>query len=48
MYGIDEPKKSCAVIDAAGAENSVLIVPALCLMLKASDSVTAKAIMTDL
>ena len=46
MYGIDEPKKSCAVIDAAGAENSVLIVPALCF--NASDSVTAKAIMTDL
>lgn len=30
MYGIDEPKKSCAVIDAACAENSVLIVPGLC------------------
>lgn len=30
MYGIDEPKKSCAVIDAADKENSVLIVPALC------------------
>ena len=34
MYGIDEPKKSCAVIDAACAENSVLIVPALCFNAK--------------
>lgn len=30
MYGIDEPKEYCEVIKAENAENSVLIVPALC------------------
>lgn len=30
MYGIDEPKEYCEVIRAEDAENSVLIVPALC------------------
>lgn len=30
MYGINEPKEYCEVIKAENAENSVLIVPALC------------------
>ena len=30
MYGIHEPKEYCEVIKAENAENSVLIVPALC------------------
>lgn len=34
MYGIDEPKEYCEVIKAENAENSVLIVPALCFNAK--------------
>lgn len=34
MYGIDEPKEYCEVIKAEDAENSVLIVPALCFNAK--------------
>ncbi len=34
MYGIDEPKEYCEVIKAESAENSVLIVPALCFNAK--------------
>ncbi|MBP3335037.1 MAG: 5-formyltetrahydrofolate cyclo-ligase [Ruminiclostridium sp.] len=30
MYGIDEPKQHCEIIKAENAQNSVLIVPALC------------------
>lgn len=30
MYGIDEPKQHCEIIKAVNAQNSVLIVPALC------------------
>ncbi len=34
MYGIDEPKQHCEIISAENAENSVLIVPALCFNAK--------------
>ncbi len=34
MYGIDEPKQYCEIIKAEDAENSVLIVPALCFNAK--------------